>query len=118
MRVTSELWISALTRRVFAEGGFAAIVRRGAAEAGAIFVIVQGRLGTSTLFGPAPQTAYGDSRPDERQFSVLVADGEPAAVEARIARESRFDSDIWVVEIEPAATPVEELIRLAKTDGE
>ena len=53
MRITSDLWVSALTRRVFAEGGFAAIVRRGATEAGAIFVITQDRLGTSTLFGLA-----------------------------------------------------------------
>jgi hypothetical protein len=117
MRITSDLWVSALTRRVFGEGGFAAVVRRGAAEAGAIFVITQSRLGTATLFGPAPQSAYDTKRPDERQFGVLLADVDAAAVEARLAKESRFDSDIWVVEIEPAATPVEELIRVAKGEG-
>ena len=116
MRITSELWVSALTRRVFAEGGFADVVRRGASEAGAIFVVTQSRLDTSTLFGPAPQTAYDSSRPDERQFGVLIADGEAAAIEVRIAREARFDSDIWVVEIEPGQTPVEELIQIAKPE--
>ena len=116
MRITSELWVSALTRRVFGEGGFAAVVRRGAAEAGAIFVVTQSRLGTATLFGPAPQSAYDEARPDERQFGVLVADAEAAAVEARIAKEARFDSDIWVVEIEPGRTPVEELIQVAKAE--
>jgi hypothetical protein len=116
MRVTSDIWVSALTRRVFAEGGFAAVIRRGATEAGAIFVVTQSRLGTSTLFGPAPQTAYDDSRPDERQFGVLISDGDAAAVDARIARESRFDSDIWVVEIEPGQTPIEELITVAKAE--
>ena len=118
MRVTSELWVSALVRRLFGEGGFAAVVRRGAAEAGAIFVVTRGRLGTATLFGPAPQTAYDTKRPDERQFVLLLADVDEAAVEARIAKETRFDSDIWMVEIEPGATPVEELIRVARMEGD
>src|SRR5262245_37477450 len=112
MRITSDLWVSALTRRVFAEGGFAAVVRRGATEAGAIFVVTQNRLDQSTLFGPAPQSAYDEGRPDERQFGVLIAAGDAEAVEARIAKEMRFDSDIWVVEIEPGQTPVEELIKV------
>jgi hypothetical protein len=114
MRVTSELWVSALTRRVFTEGGFAAVVRRGAAEAGAIFIVTRSRLGTSTLFGPAPQSAYEVADPDERQFGVVVAEGEAAEIETRIAKESRFDSDIWVVEIEPGQALLEELIRLTK----
>jgi hypothetical protein len=114
MRVTSELWVSALTRRVFAGGGFAAVMKRGAAEAGAIFVVTRSRMGASTLYGPAPQSVYDVADPDERQFGALIADGEMADVEARIAKEQRFDSDIWVVEIEPGATPLEELIRLTK----
>src|SRR5262245_31640902 len=114
MRITSDLWVSALTRRVFAEGGFAAVMRRGATEAGAIFIVTRSRLGSSTLFGPAPQSAYEDDHPDERQFGTMIADGEPVDIEARIAKETRFDSDIWVVEIEPGSTPLEELIRLTK----
>lgn len=113
MRVTSDLFVSALVRRVFGQGGFAAVVRRGATEAGAIFVVMRGRLGTATLFGPAPQTAYDGNRPDERQFTLLLADVEEEAVEMRIAKETRFDSDVWVVELEPGGTPVEELIPVA-----
>jgi hypothetical protein len=116
MRITSELWISALTRRIFGEGGFAAVIRRGAAEAGAIFVVTRSRLGTASLYGPAPQSAYETSRPDERQFSVLIGEGEADAIDARIAREERFDPDIWVLEIEPGETPLGELLRLAKPE--
>jgi len=112
MRVTSDFWVAALTRRVFGEGGFAAVARRGASEAGAVFVITRNRLGQSSLFGPAPQSAYDSARPDDRQFSALIADGETEAVEARLAKEQRFDSDIWVVELEPGSTPVEELLNL------
>ena len=117
MRITSELWVSALVRRVFAEGGFAAVERRGAAEAGAIFVVTRNRLGTATLFGPAPQSAYDSGRPDERQFAELIAEAEAPDIEKRIAKEARFDSDIWVVEIEPGTTALEELIRLTKSES-
>jgi hypothetical protein len=112
MRLTSDFWVSALMRRVFGEGGFAAIARRGASEAGAVFVVTRNRMGLSCLFGPAPQSAYDSARPDDRQFSSLIVDAEADAIEARIAREQRFDSDIWVVELEPGSTPVEDLLNI------
>src|SRR4051794_24899712 len=90
MRVTSDFWVAALIRRVFSEGGFAAVAKRGAAEAGAVFVVPRDRLGQSSLFGPAPQSAYDSARPDDRQFSALIADAETDAVEARLAKEQRF----------------------------
>ncbi len=110
MRVTADLWVSALLRRVFSAGGFAAVVKRGAAEAGAVFVLSRGRLGETTLFGPAPQTSYDSARPDERYFTVIGAGEDTDIIEARLEREKRFDPDVWVVEIEAGAVPVEELI--------
>jgi hypothetical protein len=110
MRVTTDLWVSALMRRVFGGGGFAAVVKRGATEAGAVFVLARGRLGEVALFGPAPQTSYDSAKPDDRFFSPLAADGDAAALEARLEREKKFDPDIWVVEIEAGTVPVEELL--------
>ena len=112
MRVTTDLWVSALLRRVFGAGGFAAVVKRGATEAGAVFVLARGRLGDTVLFGPAPQTSYDSAKPDERFFSPLGACEDADALEARIEREKRFDPDIWVVEIEAGSVPVEELISI------
>ena len=110
MRVTTDLWVSALVRRVFGAGGFAAVVKRGATEAGAVFVQARDRFGAVRLFGPAPQTSYETARPDDRLF-VPVGIGEDAAeLEARLEREKRFDPDIWVVEIEAGTVPLEELI--------
>ena len=43
MRLTTDFWVSALMRRVFAEGGFAAVAKRGASEAGAVFVVTRNR---------------------------------------------------------------------------
>lgn len=113
MRVTTDLWVSALMRRVFSGGGFAAIAKRGASEAGAVFIIVRDRLGGATLFGPAPQTSYDTAKPDERYFVRHALDDE-AALDARLEKEKRFDYDIWVVEIEPGQGSIEELISVAE----
>ena len=110
MRVTADLWVSALVRRVFGAGGFAAVVKRGATEAGAVFVLARDRLGNTALFGPAPQTSYDSAKPDERLFTVVGAGEGVEVLEARLEREKRFDPDIWVVEIEAGAVPVEDLI--------
>jgi hypothetical protein len=100
MRVTSGLWVAAYIRRAFVEGAFAAVVRRGSEEAGAILVVVDWLDGTVDLYGPAPQTAFDDSRPTDRLFSRIGNRIDRLAMQERIASETRFDSDIWVVEIE------------------
>ncbi len=112
MRVTSDLWVSALVRRLQGEGGFATIIRRGATEAGAIFLIVRGRAGELSLFGPAPQADYDEARPSERYFALLSETVEEADVDARLEREMRFDPDIWVVELEASVEAVERLIEI------
>lgn len=99
MRVVSELFVSALVRRVFASGGFAAVERRGAAEAGAIFIRQRFRDGLETLYGPAPQSAFAEGE-DDRRFEIRAERGDAAAGDAIIAREARFDPDLWVLELE------------------
>lgn len=110
MRVTTDLWVSALVRRVFSSSGFAAVIQRGATEAGAVFVLTRDRFGEVTLYGPAPQTSYDGARPDERLFGRLETTLDEEVVTRRLEREKKFDPDIWVVEIEPGSEPVEELI--------
>lgn len=101
MRLKSAIFVSALIRRCQVEGAFAALVRKGAEEAGAVFVKVARLDGTAALYGPAPQTAFDESFPADRKFSVLIPPGSPEAdADARIAREAKFDPDIFVVEIE------------------
>jgi hypothetical protein len=112
MRVTTDLWVAALVRRVFASGGFAAVVKRGATEAGAAFVLARGRFGEVFLFGPAPQTSYDSAKPDDRFFSPLGEGEDAEALDKRIEREQRFDSDIWVIEIEAGSIPIKELISI------
>jgi hypothetical protein len=114
MRVTSDLFVSALMRRVFSGGGYAAVVHRGATEAGAIFAVVRGRMGDATLYGPAPQTSYEPGGVEDRLFGVM-ASGDMEEIDRRLERERRFDPDAWVVEVEPGADAIETLIQLAKS---
>lgn len=100
MRLTSEMWTSALLRRVFSEGSFGAIERRGAGEAGAIFIKARGRDGVTRLFGPAPQSFFEEERPDDRRFEERLATGSEFELQESLQRELKFDSDIWIIEIE------------------
>jgi hypothetical protein len=105
MRLKSAIWVAAYLRRCNGEGAFAAVRRRGAEEAGAIFIKLNRLDGTAELFGPAPQSAFEEAQPADRAFSRCFVD-QPvpeAKVEERITREIRFDSDVWVIEVEDRA---------------
>jgi hypothetical protein len=80
------------------EGAFAAVVSRGAEEAGAIFVTVEWPDRSIDLYAPAPQTAIETS--GDRLFQCVLKRADTAAITARLERERRFDSDLWVVAIE------------------
>jgi len=100
MRVTSELFVSALIRRVFSSGRFAAVERKGAAEAGAIFIRQRFRDGLERLYTPAPQTVFDETDSGDRRFELRLDHVEPGDVDALLVREARFDSDLWIVELE------------------
>jgi hypothetical protein len=105
MRLKSAIWVAAYVRRCEVEGAYAVVRRRGAEDAGAIFVKIARLDGTADLFGPAPQTAFDSARPAERAFSACLK-AQPAAeadVESFLAREIRFDPDVWIVEVEDRA---------------
>jgi hypothetical protein len=114
MRLTSEFWVSQLMRRVFKDGGYAAVIKKGAAEAGAIFIKVQFRDGTASLYAPAPQTDYDTGKPQERAFSLVLERVGAAEIEEKLAREGRFDPDFWAVEIETGAVGIGELISISQ----
>jgi hypothetical protein len=106
MRLKSGIWVAAYLRRCNGEGAFAAVRRRGAEEAGAVFIKINRLDGTATLYGPAPQSAFDETRPAERMFVATVGGEKPAPeadIEARLLREIRFDSDVWIVEVEDRA---------------
>jgi hypothetical protein len=102
MRLKSAIWVAAYVRRCHVEGVFAAVRRRGAEEAGAIFIKINRLDGTADLYGPAPQTAFAEEHPSDRAFAAALKTmpAAEAEAEARLAREVRFDPDLWVIETE------------------
>lgn len=99
MRLKSEIFVSALVRRVFGLGGYAAVLRKGAEDAGAIFIRQRSRFGTETFYAPAPQSFFDDPAPG-RLFEIRLEDVHGDMVDQAVAREIRFDPDCWVVEVE------------------
>ena len=105
MRLKSAIWVAAYLRRCNGEGAFAAVRRHGAEEAGAIFIKVSRLDGTADLYGPAPQSHFDEARPSERAFApaLKVQPAPDADAEAYLARQIRFDPDLWIVEVEDRA---------------
>ena len=105
MRLKSGIWVAAYIRRCQIEGAQAMLRRRGADEAGAVFIKVSRLDGTADVFGPAPQTAFDEARPSDRAF-IRTLKAEPATeadAEAYLARQIKFDPDVWIVEVEDRA---------------
>src|ERR1700761_6404650 len=102
MRLKTALWVAAYLRRCQIEGAFGVVRRRGAEEAGAVFVRIDRIDGTSDLFGPAPQSEFDATRGADRAFTPCLKErpAPDAAVEAFLAREIKFDPDVWIVEVE------------------
>lgn len=100
MRVKSEVWVKAFLRRVMSEGHFGAVVHHGDDTAGAIFIKVNRQDGTARLFGPAYaglETAEGERAFMAMAGGLAVSETE---IDELLAREMRFDGDLWIVEIE------------------
>ncbi len=99
IRLRSDFWVAAYLRRCAVEGIPAALRRRGAAEAGAIFVKVDHLNGEASLYGPVPQSLIETDDVD-RKFIAVLTRIPSMDVEDKIARELRFDADLWLVEID------------------
>ena len=105
MRLRSDIWVSAFMRRCATEGAIATLRKRGAAEAGAIFILIDRLDNSCALYGPAPQSEVPDAdaaQGVERRWSRAHKPGwiTPHEAEARLAKETRFDADLWIVEVE------------------
>jgi hypothetical protein len=100
MRLRSDFVVSAVIRQAEIGGAAAMLRRRGAAEAGAIFIKVDYLDGRAALYAPAPQSLAAED--GERLFRRMheAETIDPLTAEDRMAKEIRFDPDLWFVEIE------------------
>jgi hypothetical protein len=112
MRLKTEIFVSALVRRIFIEGGFAAVERKGEEQAGAIFLTQRFRDGLVSLYAPAPQSFFDEGEERGRKFEQRLERAEEDAVREALARETRFDPDLWIVEVE-TEKPLEDYVEIA-----
>jgi hypothetical protein len=95
MLLSTDIWVSALIRRVEQGGAYAAVARKGDARAGAVLVkVVNRRAGTATLYAEATR-ADG-----ERVWMQPHPGADEAALDAYAERARRIDPDLWVVEVD------------------
>lgn len=103
----SDFWVAAYIRRVNQAGAFATLRRRGADEAGAIWLILERNRDEIAFYAPAPQSLISSQKNEhiqgiDRCFTSVF---DPIwrnrmDVEAKLAQEIKFDSDLFVIEIE------------------
>jgi hypothetical protein len=101
MRLRADIWVAAYLRRCHSANIDAVLIRRGAAEAGAIFVKIDRLDGCCALFGPAPQTETA-TRGVDRLWQCMHKQPWLACtdIEAALARELKFDPDIWIIGVD------------------
>jgi hypothetical protein len=94
-RLKTEIRVAAQLRRAASAGAFATIARRGDSDAGAVAIKV--------YLGARRARLFVEAR-DEKGQSVwrepLDGETDEAAVDQFLEKETRFDRDLWIVEIE------------------
>jgi hypothetical protein len=97
MRLSSDIWVYALIRRVQLAGSFATLLRKGDARGGAVLVkTVDRKTGQSKLWAEAA------GRGGDTIWMRPIGGATEADVDAYIDRAARIDPDVWVVEVEDA----------------
>lgn len=94
MLLSSDIWVSALLRRVEQAGSFAYVARRGDKSFGAVLVKVLNLRTRDTYVLREAQKG------EESVWMQPVETKDEADLDAWIARQAKYDPDIWVVEIE------------------
>lgn len=94
-RVKAGLWVQMALRMGDRDGRPGVMLRRGDADAGGVLVVLRGRDGLLVL---------SQMRDADGALAWMRATGatpvDQAAVDAYIARQVRFDPDLWVLEFE------------------
>lgn len=96
-RLTAAFWVQAYLRRLSLWNIPAFVTAHGDDTAGAVLVKLNTLDGQAKAFVRQFDLMTGD-----RVWQVL-ADGSEADVDASIARQRGFDSDLWVIEVEDRA---------------
>src|SRR5690606_27436184 len=97
-RLTAGIWVAAYLARLRQAGIPAYVIARGDETAGAVLIRVSTLDGQGALWQRGPGGLDG-----ERGAWVELACGADAELDDVVARQRRFDRDLWVIEIEDKA---------------
>lgn len=98
-RLPAALEVSALLRRAQAQGDFATVLRRGDADRGAILLVIASKGQTEAML-ERQLSADGAYRWTRVEPGSLGSGDFQRFVDQRV----RFDEDLWVIELDIAAT--------------
>lgn len=97
-RLRADLWCAAFVRRHNDLGHICVISRKGDPVAGQIWLEVDHRDGTYSLFSPAPSLLVNDQA--DWVFQPRFERVEYQKVRERIELEADYDPDFWVLALE------------------
>lgn len=100
MRLRTDIWVKAYLRRCQGEGASGVVVRHGDDDAGAVYIKVRAHDGRAEAYAPAP--AGWEVAASERRFVLLTSTRTMSEreLDEKLARESEFDPDVWIIEVE------------------
>lgn len=107
-RIKTGIWVSAAIRLGNIQGKMGVVVRKGDEDAGGVLVVMRGRGGNVVL---------SQFREEDGRLAWMRATGpapvDEAATDEYVARQIRYDPDLWVIEFEAEdyAPPFEADIR-------
>jgi hypothetical protein len=94
-RIKVGLWVQAALRMGQSDGRYGVVIRKGDFDAGGVLVVLRGHAGLTVL------TQIRDA---SGQPAWLRGTGEipveEAAADAYIAKQLKYDSDLWVIEFD------------------
>jgi hypothetical protein len=94
-RVTSGLWVSMALRMGDRSGQPGMVLRKGDPDAGGILVVLHGREGLTVL-----SRVQGDGGAAAWMRATGAAPVDQTTADAYVARQLKFDPDLWVLEFE------------------
>lgn len=94
-RLKTGLWVQALLRRAGQDGSSAMLLRRGDEDAGTVLVVLMDRTGNLAVLREAGAQADTDGSGWTR-VDIETTD----ALSTYLDRQTRYDPDLWIIEIE------------------
>jgi hypothetical protein len=94
-RIKAGFWVQAALRLGQADGRYGVVIRKGDADAGGVLVVLRGHAGLMVLT---------QIRDGAGELAWLRGTGEvpveAGVADAYVARQVKYDSDLWVIEFD------------------